>query len=136
MSGITAETREVRTLAIQTVVETHRGLGIAERELKLGQFTAARGTIRQATAMCELLDQLVPQIGRPTILDGDPAAIEAALDALPLESVITYGSGIDFTAAIHVRAVSFVGTVWYETAFSKPTDSEAISRNGLVTVIA
>lgn len=114
MSTTTEQTREVRTLAIQAVVETHRGLGIAERELKLGQFTAARATIRQATAMCELLDGLVPQIGRPTIINGTPADVVAALEALPDGAIVRVSdeAKADRECDVFVAKQGFGGRTW------------------------
>lgn len=114
MTTASSVAKETRTLAIQAVVETHRGLGIAERELKLGQFTAARQTIRQATAMCELLDTLVPQIGRERILAGDPAVIEKQLDALPVGAVVQSSpeARADRECAVFVAAESFGWRTW------------------------
>lgn len=135
----TEETREVRTLAIQAVVETHRGLGIADRELKLGQFTAARNTIRQATAMCELLDTLVPQIGRPTVIKGSPSDVVAALEALPDGAIVRVSdeAKADRECAVFVSVQGFTGRTWEGTGVTGTFATSYLARNCTpLTVIA
>lgn len=56
--------KESRRIALQAVVEVHRGLDIAEREIRGGQFMAARDTLGIVRGLLPMLEQSIQRIDR------------------------------------------------------------------------
>ena len=53
------DSQEMRRLALQSTAEIWRGLDVLDRELRAGQFTSARGTVRAVRELVKLADTLV-----------------------------------------------------------------------------
>lgn len=69
-------TDERQAVAIQAVAELSRGLDVMDAELRRGDFTGARDSIRTMRALVSILDRVVPQVhvndDQATTGQGDP----------------------------------------------------------------
>lgn len=55
---------ELDAILRQSIAELDRGLSVLDRELRAGQFSTARGTLRSVRALVELQDRILSRVTR------------------------------------------------------------------------
>lgn len=84
------DSQEMRRLALQSTAEIWRGLDVLDRELRAGQFTSARGTVRAVRELVKMADTLVIAVTEHSLKLEKPRMVTSAaeLDALPNMTVV------------------------------------------------
>ena len=86
--------QEMRRLALQSTAEIWRGLDVLDMELRAGQFTSARGTIRAVREIVKMTDTLVIAVTEHSSKLEQPRTVKFGdLGSLPIGVVVRNNEG-------------------------------------------